>query len=557
LALLVYVAISLFWYRSVVAHMNTGCACGLGVDPGDGAVAVWWLEWFVHALSSGLPLMHPTVIWTPTGINMYSTTAALLLAVVSAPLTLLWGPIATFNVTMILAPAISAWGANRLCRYVTGSAPASLVGGMVYGFSTYEIGHMVGHVNIVIMVCPPLVALCVLRLLAGSISNRRFVIELSLLLVAQTFVSLEVLFTMTVVGFIALVAAWITGDPAQRHAIVRRVPVIALAYGITMLVSSWYVVQVFTTATHAQGVGGQYPTDVLSFLIPMPYTWLGGAHLQSISSKFPGGWDETTAYLGLPLMLIMGRYLITRRHTRPAQILAILTFLLVFWILGPILWVGGRPILRLPYQLLANLPVFSDVLEGRVTIYLALVAAVILAMWLASPRRLRATAWVCAMVALLSVLPNLVHPSANNVSTWTNPAFFRTAMYQRYLRRGETILPINWAWSGESFMWQAEDHMYWNMANGYWTFSPPPGWGSQLADDLWVNQKPHTGDARLLRNMIIKRHVSDVVVQDDSVGRWRHVLQEAGLRQSAQAGGITLYRVPRAWFTTGQADATA
>ena len=25
-------------------------------------------------------------------------------------------------------------------------------------------------------------------------------------------------------------------------------------------------------------------------------------------------------------------------------------------------------------------------------------------------------------------------------------------------------------------MWQAEDHMYWNMANGYWLFAPPAGW---------------------------------------------------------------------------------
>lgn len=167
-AFVVYLGIAVLWYRSVIAHMDANCACGLSDDPGDGAVAVWWLEWFVHALGSGLPLMHTTVMWTPTGLNMYGTTASLLYAVVSAPLTLIWGPIVPFNVTMILAPVLSGWAANRLCRQITGSVSASLVGGAAFGFSTYEIGHMVGHVNIAMMACPPLVALCVLRLLAGE-----------------------------------------------------------------------------------------------------------------------------------------------------------------------------------------------------------------------------------------------------------------------------------------------------------------------------------------------------------------------------------------------------
>src|ERR1700722_12875420 len=69
-AFLVYLAISVFWYRSVVAHLGSNCACGLSVDPGDSADFVWWFAWFVHALGHGLPLMHPTVIWTPTGINL-------------------------------------------------------------------------------------------------------------------------------------------------------------------------------------------------------------------------------------------------------------------------------------------------------------------------------------------------------------------------------------------------------------------------------------------------------------------------------------------------------
>lgn len=373
---------------------------------------------------------------------------------------------------------------------------------------------------------------------------------MSALLLVQTFISVEVLFTMTIVGGLALAAALLTGDAAQRRGLIQKLPVLALPYLIAGLAASWYLLQVLGGATYAQGVGARYPTDLLAFVVPMPYTWLGGSAVTGISNRFWGGLAETTSYLGLPLVLIMGRYLWTRRHTQKAMILGILTILLGLWILGPALYVDGNAVMRLPYQLLGGLPVFSSVLEGRVSVFLALVASVILASWLASPRRRRALGWACALVAVIFVMPNLINPSSHDVSSWTNPTFFRTAMYRRYLGRGTTVLPINWGATGESFMWQAEDHFYWNMANGYWMFPPPPGWRNHLTADLWWHPgTPRRGDGQLLKQMIIERHVSDVVVQDDSVAHWQNVITTAGLGHGERVGGITLYRVPEAWLT--------
>lgn len=546
-AILVYVAVSLFWYRNVTTHMDANCACGLGLDPGDGADFVWWFEWFVHALGHGLPLLHPTAIWSPTGINLAGTTASLLLAAVVSPITLLWGPIVSLNVVMILAPALSAWAANRLCRHITGAAWPSLLAGATYGFSTYEIAQLVGHPQMVVMICPPLVALCVIRLLEGTLPARRFVIEVSGLLIVQAFLSVEVLFTMTLVGMLAVAAYLATGTPEQRHELTDSLWVLALPYLIAGIASSWYLLQVLRAPAYAAGAGASlYPTDGLSFFVPMPSTWIGGATLSSVTARFLGGPTETGAYLGLPLLLILGRYVITRRHTQTARVLAILMALLAIWIVGPNLYVAGHTVARLPYSLISSLPLLNETMPGRTAIYLALVAAVALAIWLASPRRLTLVGWACAAIALACVLPNLASPSANNVSAWTNPAFFRTPLYRRYLRQGETVLPINWGQSGESFMWQAEDHMYWNMASGYWLFAPPVGWRSRVTQDLWVNS-PRPGDGPLMRALLIRRHVADVVVQDDSAARWRQTLRGAGLRATAHVGGVTVYRVPLSW----------
>jgi hypothetical protein len=125
-------------------------------------------------------------------------------------------------------------------------------------------------------------------------------------------------------------------------------------------------------------------------------------------------------------------------------------------------------------------------------------------------------------------------------------------MYQRYIKPGDSVLPIIWGPTGGAFMWQAEDHMYWSMADGAWVFLPIPGWQSKITDDLWDNW-PHPGDGPRLKALIIKRRVSEVVIEDQSittypVTRWRQVATQAGLKVTANVGGVTVYRVPSTWW---------
>jgi hypothetical protein len=125
--------------------------------------------------------------------------------------------------------------------------------------------------------------------------------------------------------------------------------------------------------------------------------------------------------------------------------------------------------------------------------------------------------------------------------------FFKTNMYKRYLRRGETIMPISWAWFSEAPMWQAEDHMYYNTASGYFLANPPNSWQDPLTDDLWDGFPPRAGDWRYVRAFVSRRGVSDVVVQANEVGVWGPTLRAAGLRASTTAGGVTIYPVPADW----------
>ena len=66
-------------------------------------------------------------------------------------MTLLFGPIVSYNLLMLASPVLAAFFAFLLCRYITRSFAASLVGGYLFGFSAYMLGQLLGHLHLVLI----------------------------------------------------------------------------------------------------------------------------------------------------------------------------------------------------------------------------------------------------------------------------------------------------------------------------------------------------------------------------------------------------------------------
>ncbi len=544
ISLAIYLAITVFWNRGTLAHITTQCACGVQSDPGDAATVAWSLAWLPHALGSGLSVFYSHAMWSPTGINLAGATTTSFLALLFAPVTLAWGPIVSYNVLAVLAPAAGAWCAQRLCRYLSGSPWASIVAGAVYGFSTYETAQLIGHTQMFFICVPPLAALCALKFIDGVTSRRRFITTMTVLLLVEMFTAPEMLFTMTAVGSVALAAGWLFGTGEYRRTITSKLPTLAVPYLVMLILSSWYIDKLLHANDYAKGSGLFWVTDAFSFVTPMPYTWIFGRVFSPVTSMFHGGLVETDAYIGLPLLLVVLRFLSTHWSERRAKVIASVMAVVIVWILGSNLYAAGVKTIWLPYSLLHNLPVFNEVMEGRIALYLSLICAIVLSLWLARSGRSAALRWVVGLIALAFVLPNLIHPSAFNNGTWTNPTFFRTDMYKRYIRPGQNILPIQWGWNSESPMWQAEDRFYYNIASGDFLFGPLAGWGSDLTNDLWFDSPHLSEDAPLLKTFLADYHVSDIVVEPPQLELWGPMLRKDGFRHPDRVGGILLYHVP-------------
>jgi len=543
LALTIYLALALMWDRLAVAHLGSVCPCGL---PGDPAQYTWAFVWFPHALFHGLSLLHTRAMWSPNGINLAGATAVPFLARGAAPVTYIWGPIVAYSLITILAPVTAAGSVYLLCRHITRSPWAALLAGAFFGFGTYEIAQLEGHLHLSVIFCVPLAALTAIQFLDGAISRRRFGIQLCVILLVQFLISIEVFFTMTVLGAVGLVLAWAFGARELRARLRAALLPLVVAYAVTAALMSWYIVALMSAMAYAKNTGLRLPTDLLSMVTPMPYTWLGGTQFASIT-RFKAGKGEDVLFIGLPMLLVLVGYLAARWRRPHARWLIACASVTLLWILGTRLWVDNHSTIWLPYALFARLPGFDQVLQGRVAVYFALLCAVVLALWLADARR-SAWRWLWGLVVVACVLPNVVNPSPDNIGTWHNPTFFSRGFYKQYLRKGENVLSIPWGSLSESPMWQAETHMYFNLASGYFTTRLPHGWVGPLTRDLWFDRPHVSRDAPRVRGLLRSKRVSDILVADNELRAWSPVLSAAGLRQGPDVGGVTLFRVPAAWL---------
>lgn len=552
-ALLLYLVVSLVIHRRVVADLNGMCACSGGsARPANfsGATGFMWaLVWWPYAIFHGQNPLVSHVAWTPYGLNLARATSVPAAALAAAPLTFLWSPLVAYNVLSIVAPALGAFAAYRLCLYLTRAQAASVLAGYLYGFSSFELAHSLGLLHMLFTFVPPAVALLTLKRLHRALSTRRYVVLMSLLLIAQLLLSTEMLATMTCMAAVALLAGWIFSPMEVRARITQLLVPIAVAYTVTVIVCSPYLYYGLVKGT-AYAQGGSYYADLLSFVVPTPITWLGGHQLTSISNRFPGNLAENGAYLGLPLIAIFVAFVVQRWRTVAGRVLLVLAAVAALWMLGPRLSIAGPTPIRLPAAVFNHLPVLNQVAPVRIAMYLALTVSVAAAFWLSHAGGRAVYRWGLAALSVVFLIPNTraVQPVTNAPLFHTRvvlPTLFSTNLYRHYLHRDEIVLPLPFGKAGESALWQAQTHMYFRTASGQLN-APPTIYAREPIFDQLLRNAPEQMAPGELRSFIVSLHVSAVVVDARHAERWLTVLARLRLAP-VRAGGLLVYDVPAAW----------
>ncbi len=546
----------LMWGLKLLHGLNTDYLVGPGTT-NDVRFYTWALSWWPHAIGHGLNPLHAGALWAPHGVNMTWVTGIPGPSLVAWPVTSTLGPVVAENILFLLAPPLAGWSAYLLCRRITRSFWASVAGGYLFGFSTYLVGQMRGHLNLVLVFPVALCAYLIVRRLDGSMSERRFVVLLALALLAEFSIAVEVTAGMVVFGAIGLAIAWVVLGRAWRSRIIRTAAAAAVACGLVAIVVSPYVITSVLNQPppHFTGDGNwananndvalqHYSTDLLSYAIPARFVAVGFTQAPGIRAKFWASANEDGAYLGIPLIMMVVAFAILRRRRRSTWLLVALFLVAVLLSLGPRLHVAGSGSVRLPWRLAASVPLVKELLPVRLAMYAWLAVSVISAVWLSEPRKpsakwVRPSRWALVGLGAIAILPSV--PQAVQFAT---PAIFSEGSWTRWIHPGENVLVLPAYRPSDSLVWQEQAGFGFSLAGGYVGYRGIPAASqSQPGFFALVTNRPRLISPPAFASFIQANRVGVVVVPDRWIGPWRPTLSTLGI-EPEHVHHLWIYRLP-------------
>jgi uncharacterized membrane protein len=368
----------------------------------------------------------------PDGVNLMWNSAMPVVSLVLAPVTLAFGPVVAYNIAVVLAVATAGWACYLALRRLAGGVLGPLVGGLVYAFSPYVVGHATLHLNLIVVWIPPVMLLLLHDLLVGRRSSPgRLGAAIGLLAGIQVLVFEEVLATGAVAAAVlAVVMVAVARDGEGLRLGARRVARAAAPAAVVFaLVVAWPLAVQFLGPQRidapVQDVG-RFSMDLLNVVLPTPNQLLAPDAVTEVSSRFSGLYHEATGYVGVPLLLVLAAAVALGRRDRRVVVAGGMAIAMGVLSLGPSLVVNGSDTgIPLPWLPFVHLPLIEHALPGRLTLYMWLAIAALVALAVARLHVIGGRHGAAGLAAVAAALV-FVLPAPPGASDEEIPAFFRS-----------------------------------------------------------------------------------------------------------------------------------
>ncbi len=560
------------WWHVWTGHPTSTLTCACG----DVAQEVWFIAWPAWAVAHLANPFFSHAINVPFGANLLSNTSGTLIGIVLAPVTKIWGPIAATNVALTLAPGLSAWGCwLALRRYLHWKA-AAIPAALIFGYSAVILtGITVGHASVVVLVLPPLIFANLYEILVrqehGVVRDGLCLLALVL---AQFWISPEILVMCALFAVVALVVALVAAAVSDWGGVRRRAPhawrslVVGLGPAAALLAyPAWFGI-----------AGPQSVSGPLFLLAPIagielsqffaPGNFASRASHLARFTGYRGRNGPPVNYLGYGVGVIAAASVAAARR-RPLVWLLVCLGVVAVWLslgsiyVGPPTWLGH---IWLPWRELAKWRVFDEIIPAQIATFIPLFVALLIGLGLDAgyrsvahhsrwPRsRLRLTRRLAAIgVGLIALIPIfMTFDVPLTVSDAAVPAWMAEQATQ--LPPGSVLLTVPFAVSGidAPMLWQAVDAMHFSLAGA--ALKTPnarggpvgrglPGSARRILTDLSMSGEalPSGTPAQLLavRGALGTWHVSEIVID----GASRDPVYASGFIDGRARGGT----VGRQW----------
>ncbi len=471
----------------------------------DIAEQAWFLAWTPHAILNGINPFFTHALNYPYGANLAANTTMPLLGIFFAPITLLLGPISTFNLLIRLALALSATSMFLVLRRYVRYNAICFIGGLLYGFSPYMVAQSSLHLNLSFVALFPwmLVALDNL-LIQQKHTPRRDGLILGLLATGQYFISSELLADFVILCLVAVMILAIFNPRTAREKFFYSLYGLVWSFVPLILIAGYPIVFSLKGPEHVLPLppvtdqGKPIAADLLSPVIPTSHQIIGTSAAKQTGNSFIISPGENGAYIGIPMLAMATFLLIYLRKNRVLRYLGVMTLVAFVISLGPQLYINGTAQnIWLPFSLFTRITALSLDIPSRYMLFVYMVLAIFICIGLtelyqrielhlktknrpAPVVRLESSVliFLISAIALVPLLPALPHKEAKvNI-----PTYFSTAQVNK-IPAGSTVLTYPYPISNDNFsmLWQTQSGFRFNILGGY-VFIPvqkngPPGAG--------------------------------------------------------------------------------
>lgn len=320
-------------------------------QPGDNFQHAWFLWHFAHAITHAENPFYTRLLFYPNRVTLAWSTADPLAGLTALPLSLTAGPVVAYNVSLVLQLALAAFCAWLLCLRICRNEPAAFIGGLVFGFSSFQLAQALGHLSLITAFPFPLFVLVFDRIWRHEKPSWKAGAPLGLALLLAAFAHYNYVVLCLLFGFFWLVVDLALDFRTWARRIVRAWKPLAAAAGIFIAGFSpllWMMVgnRVDIPAARYANHLDTFSADVLGFLIPSwNHVWFGHLAQKMDPRIFVAGY-EGTVYVGVFVLALaaFGFWKGRARGDNWATRALLLALVFYFLSLGPRLHLLGHPL---------------------------------------------------------------------------------------------------------------------------------------------------------------------------------------------------------------------
>ncbi|MEU6202764.1 hypothetical protein ABZ814_04145 [Micromonospora musae] len=472
LAALSFVALG-FW---VTARLWLDPRNGIRDNRSDQAQFEWMMAHGARVITQFAYPFHSDRMNVPDGVNLMANTSVLSVSLPLTPVTLLFGPRASFLLFLTLGMIATgiAWY-FLFSRVLIGSRGPAWLGAAFCAFAPAMISHANAHPNIVSQFVVPLIIWRTLRLAEPGRWLRNGAL-LALVIVWQAFLNLEILL-MTAIGLGVVVAllALRRRDLRQRARPFLAGLGVAALFAAVALAYPLYV-QFFGPGSY-QGLSRLirgYSSDLASFVAYSRESLAGSPRTAEGLAKNP---TEENSFFGWALVVLVIALIWWLRRNVLALALTVLGLLFAVLSLGrEVIFDGRETGVPSLWALLEDLPILHSVVPTRWALALTPIIGLLLALGAERARQLavrhsrarpRIRFWTVTVLAM-ALLPLLPTPlPATHLDPV--PTFVTSGAWRPYVAGGRSVvtLPLPDTNYAEPLRWSAVTRLEMPLARGY------------------------------------------------------------------------------------------